>query len=268
MGVARVVLRAELVERERDHAGSVSSVHEAFRAAGLQCRDECLDRHSQSGRARDVVEHRQPGVVSRRREERLDDRVGPLAGERQRCHTDLEPFAFRDVIERVATRVVCLIRDHDRVAALPGIRAEHRVDRRRRVRHESEVLRTRADQRSQSIARPFQRFRESMQKESHRVGFHACTPRILLGEDRSRTRAEGPVIEEDQAVLEHPRVSRGAGLSWVLGHGTVGSIRRSAGASTDALSVPRNASSAAICAPSSSSGTRSECPVNGVGAVL
>ena len=117
-------------------------------------RTSALDREDEPGRARHVVDQRQPRPGLDPRQHRLDDLLRRRHRERQGRHDDARARAGRHGLQRVPAGVVGVVGGEQLVPRPEVERPEHRVGAGRGVRDEGEVVRVRADERRRARLAP------------------------------------------------------------------------------------------------------------------
>ena len=206
VAVAGVVRRPERPEVERKHAGRVRTVDDGVDAPRGELADEALDREHEPGRARDVVQQREPRPRRDVSEHGVDDLIGRVQRKRDRRHDDARARTLGDEVERIAARVVGVVRRQELVARGEPQRTHHGIDAAGRVRHERDVLRVRADEVRQLLPCRIESLLELAGEESDPLRLHLGPKPRLLGEHLGRTGAELAVVQEGDIGIEPPQV--------------------------------------------------------------
>ena len=187
MAVARVDVRAEPLEIERELSRHVRAVHDREHAGLARGGADLLDREHERGRRGDVADR---------------DRLRPRAdraGELVRLGVDeLRPGELpgaRDCAVLVAGRQHLVLRAE-------AERADDGVQAGRRVRDEDEIRWVRTDKRGERRARLGQQVVEAAPEELGRVALELALQLLVAGEHGSRTGAVGPVVEVDDLRVE------------------------------------------------------------------
>ncbi len=90
------------------------------------------------------------------------------------------------------------------VAALEVERAQHGIEAGGGIRHEGQVVRIGAHERSKLASRRVQGRLEVMGEEEDRLGLHPFAPRLLGGEHRARSGTVRAVVEEGDGRVQGP----------------------------------------------------------------
>ena len=129
--------------------------------------------------------------------------------ERDPGHHDAGARFFGDVPGDVENRVVLVVVGQDLVAQAEAERAQDRVRRAGRVRHEREVVRIGPEELAEDGARLGEEARQVARQELDRPGLEPVAPLALRLQDRPRTRAERAVVEEGDRRIERPERGEG-----------------------------------------------------------
>ncbi len=133
---------------DRHLAGRVGAVDEDLDAAVGQRVDQVDDGHHDGGRAGDGAQHDEAGPRPHGIEDPFDDGLGAVDREGQRGDVERGAVARGHEGCRVQDRVVLVVGGQDAIARLEAERAQDRVDPRRRVGDEGQVVRIRVQERA------------------------------------------------------------------------------------------------------------------------
>ncbi len=151
-----------------------------------------------------MVEHHQSRTRRDCLEDGTTDEFRRRAGERDPSEDQARAGPRGDVLQRIGGRVVGMIERDDLVAVPKLERPGDRVDADRRIRHEREVVRRRADEAPQRAPRLIHRRLEVAREEGDGLSLHARAPGGLRLEHRPRRGAERAMVQEDGRRVERP----------------------------------------------------------------
>ena len=146
VAVARVVRGAESAEVERHHARARGRRRPARRRRGGQLAHEPLDRQDEAGRARHVVDQREPRPRPGPAEHRLEDLLRAASGNGTGATTTRAPARAATASTAFRQALYAWVGRQELVARSEVERAEHGVHAGRRVGHERQVVRIGPDE--------------------------------------------------------------------------------------------------------------------------
>ena len=137
---------------EWHHARRMGTIDQRLDAALGELPDECPNWQHESRLAGDVIQQRQSGPWRNPAQHRVHDFLLRPQRKWNIRHDHTRPGSLGNKVQRIAARVVLMVRDQEFITAFESQRTQHGVDTRGRIRHEHQALRVSSEEFRQRTA--------------------------------------------------------------------------------------------------------------------